>query len=133
MEHLFADYEVSTLVKDKGFDANCLAVYMNGEFQIPRGFSMAIVTKTQVDLLKGKAILAPLWDQLIEWLREVHQIDVNVFAVVTHIETTPIQWCAWVVDIKKLISNNLTENTEFYFDDYDETRRTAILHALTLI
>lgn len=68
MKEQFVSYEIAFILNEKGFDWHCLAVYMNGEFQIPRGFGMAIVTKEHVDVLKGKAILAPLWQQVIDWL-----------------------------------------------------------------
>lgn len=69
MKGQFVPYEIAIKLQEKGFDWHCLAVYMNGEFQIPRGFGMAIVTTEHVDILKGKAILAPLWQQVIDWLK----------------------------------------------------------------
>jgi hypothetical protein len=127
MTHLFADYEVSILAREKGFDANCLAVYMNGEFQIPRGFSMAIVTKTQVDLLKGKAILAPLWDQLIEWL-ETKNIWITIHPP---FEDLKFEWSMHRITSKGKLGKRLGEG--FDYISKQEARRAAILHALTII
>lgn len=78
MKEQFVPYEIALKLSEKGFDWHCLAVYMNGEFQIPRGFGMAIVTTEHVDILKGKAILAPLWQQVIDWFREKHFIDIMI-------------------------------------------------------
>lgn len=130
MQHLFADYEVSTLVKDKGFIECCFQYFEHGVLT-QSSYSEFIDFNTKYK--NNNIISAPLWDQIIEWLRKKHQIDVSVFVTVTHVELPPIQWCAWVVDIKKLILADSTANTEFYSTDYNEARRTAILHALILI
>ena len=78
MEEQFVTYEIAKQLKEKGFDWHCLAVYMNSEFQIPRGFGMAIITKEHMDVLKGKAIFAPLWQQVIDWLRINYRMYVEV-------------------------------------------------------
>jgi len=139
MEHLFADYEVSTLVKEKGFDKPCLAFYSNSKLYFD--YQKIAIT---VGFDKGVAIQlnyvnAPLWDQIIEWLREVHNIEI----VITGIPIYDIR--KYWVCLYRMIDNIMTDDSLLLFDEktdeykgyqtftYPEARRTAILHALTLI
>jgi hypothetical protein len=133
MQEQFVPYEIALKLQEKGFDWHCLAVYMNGEFQIPRGFGMAIVTKEHVDVLKGKAILAPLWQQAIDWFAEKHNIDIS----------TPPFWSGDGRQYSTIIYLKSTgsiasddENTFHLFPEKDtkqEAQLMAIEHALTLI
>ena len=68
MKEQFVTFEIAKLLFLLGFNEPCLAVYFKGEFQIPRGFGMAIVTEEHTKILKGDSILAPLWQQVIDWL-----------------------------------------------------------------
>lgn len=131
MKEQFVPYEIALKLKEKGFDWHCLAVYMNGEFQIPRGFGMAIVTKEHVDVLKGKAILAPLWQQVIDWFLIEHEIYIYI--------ARDGGW--WIVNIKDLsreedegaIDIELKGHFSNCFDELPKAKQAAIEHALTLI
>jgi hypothetical protein len=122
MQEQFVPYDIALKLNENGFDWHCLAVYMNGEFQIPRGFGMAIVTKEHVDTLKGKAVLAPLWQQVIDWLREKHSIDIIIDPA-----GRPKMYAVFVED---WLYENDTDRAMF---TYTEAREKAIVHALTLI
>lgn len=78
MQEQFVPYEIALKLQEKGFDWPCLAVHHKGEFQIPRGFGMAIVTKDQVNVLKGNAVLTPLWQQVIDWLDINHNLEITI-------------------------------------------------------
>jgi len=132
MTEQFVTYDIALKLNEKGFDWHCLAVYMNGEFQIPRGFGMAIVTKEHVDVLKGKAVLAPLWQQVIEWLRDVKKLEIIV-------ESGPVDLgysyhIYYTKDGKSRrmdgFGHDELEEVEY---DYPEAREEAIKQALTLI
>jgi hypothetical protein len=142
MEEQFVPHEIAIKLKEKDFDWHCLAVYMNGEFQIPRGFGMAIVTKEHVNVLKGKAVLAPLWQQVIDWFREKHNLRI--------FESTPI--CGqssksfnedFRFELVKISGNGGRANSVYgngglgsryqTYPSYNEARQAAIEHALTLI
>jgi hypothetical protein len=142
MEHLFADYEVSTLVKEKGFDEPCLAIYQIFETYGEKG--IIEIGELQIQTIKkgfksDTSIAAPLWGQIIEWLREVHNIEI----VITGIPIYDIR--KYWVCLYRMIDNIMTDDSLLFFDEktdeykgyqtftYPEARRTAILHALTLI
>ena len=73
MEKQFVNYKIARILKEKGFKENCLAVYVNEKFQIPRGFGITFATYGMCEIVKT-SILAPLWQQAIDWLREKHKI-----------------------------------------------------------
>lgn len=121
IEHLFADYELSTLLKNKNFTEKCFQYYQHGVLQAYYLEFTDFNTK-----YKDISIFsAPLWDQVIDWLRQVHNIDVMIrqtkkdgtsYYKVTKIET----------DDKIIAYSN-------FCDSPLEAKRKAILQALTLI
>jgi hypothetical protein len=121
MKEQFVPYEIAIKLQEKGFDWHCLAVYMNGEFQIPRGFGMAIVTTEQVDILKGKAILAPLWQQCLEWLEREHWVD---FWAVPILTPNPKQYECFIMYRGKEISCEILGIR--FFNSYNDARQTAV-------
>jgi len=145
MKEQFVPHEIAIKLNEKGFDWNCLAVYMNGEFQIPRGFGMAIVTKEHVDVLKGKAVLAPLWQQVIDWLSDVHNIEVDAMRYTYRGGVYQGKCYMWFVDQYDPKYNHELEEDDSHWilnerkaQGYDfKTKREAILagitEALTLI
>lgn len=67
MKHLFVPYEIALLAKEKGFDEPCLAIYENKELHTWR---VADTLVQQKDLANSDSIVAPLYQQLIDWFRE---------------------------------------------------------------
>ena len=137
MEHLFADYEVSTLVKEKGFDKPCLAFYLDEEYSNSELYFDYQKVAITVCFDKGVAIQlnyvnAPLWDQLIEWLAEKHNIDISTppFYDMDGRLYSPIIYLNANGSLQSDIENTIMFNE---VDTKQEARRTAILHALTLI
>ena len=65
MEKQFVTYEIALKLKELGFDECCLAVYFKNKFQLVKGFNI-----NNVDLHVANemdAVLAPLWQQIIDW------------------------------------------------------------------
>ena len=130
MEHLFADYEVSTLVKEKGFDEPCLAIYQIFETYGEKG--IIEIGELQIQTIKkgfksDTSIAAPLWDQIIEWL-ETKNIWLSI--------TPPFDDLLYEYSIYRINKNNklgIRLGNGFDIKIKQEARRTAILHALTLI
>jgi hypothetical protein len=131
MNQQFVSYELALKLHEKGFDWHCLAVYMNGEFQIPRGFGMSIVTKEHVDILKGKAVLAPLWQQVIEWFLIEHNLYI-------YIERDGGWWIVRIKDLSRedeegVIDIEMKNVFSHCFDEMSKARQVAIEYVLTLI
>lgn len=77
MKHLFIPYEIAVIAKEKGFDEPCLKWYSsNGKLNNNVG---DILSENQKSLYGCCA--APLYQQIIDWLREKHNIYImhNIF------------------------------------------------------
>lgn len=69
MKDLFVTYQLALLAKQKGFDESCLAYYGNEE--------KLFITAGAI--LKYRPLLkAPLYQQLIDWFLEKHDIWVEI-------------------------------------------------------
>lgn len=125
MEKQFVKYEIALKLKELGFDEVCLAVYFRNKFQLVKGFNINNVdlhVANQMD-----AILAPLWQQVIDWLVEKYNIYIDVKPVV--FDDEPI-YIYEIVDLKKgRLLNNINES----FIDPNEAREQAILKIIELI
>ena len=67
MNEYFASYKISTFFKNIGFYDKCLGFYINGKLHIGEDISPYIHEDNQI-------ILAPLWQQCIDWFRDNHKI-----------------------------------------------------------
>lgn len=78
MKHLFIPYPLAVLAKEKGFDEECVT-FFNSEGKL----NMALV---QVGLelplsnsqMSKNRIAAPLYQQIVDWFREEHDLDINI-------------------------------------------------------
>ena len=134
MEKQFVTYEIALKLKELGFDEVCLAVYFRNKFQLVKGFNINNVdlhVANQMD-----AILAPLWQQCIDWFRDKHHtnIEINRFPniskwgfVVTDMTIIPKQQTR-----KENINMSLKVADVRRFDEYFECREQAILKAIEL-
>lgn len=83
MEQLFIPYDLSVRISEAGFDEECFGWY-NAETELiilhnsgikPNGLYNSGVKKQ--DLHKSKT-LAPLYQQVIDWLREEHALNIGM-------------------------------------------------------
>ncbi len=68
----FVTYSVARLVADRGFNLPCLYVFNEKEELEESGHTVA--TKER---LAASAMLAPMWSQVTEWLRNTHHLYVR--------------------------------------------------------
>lgn len=118
MKNQFINYEISLDLKELGFNEECLGYYIcrNSSY----GIDDLLITSEYVDLLPfdSSSCKTPLWQQAIDWLRESHNIT---------------------IDIAKIY--NGTDNYHFainliweYFEGtYYEAREAAIIKAIEII
>lgn len=74
MKHLFVPYETAVMAKEKGFDEKCLAHYVGKKLNIGLESSanyLASFTKSEI-------CAASLYQQLVDWLREKHQLHLEI-------------------------------------------------------
>jgi len=128
MKEQFVPYEIAKQLKDKGFNESCLFQYdISGalcDFRISKAGGYLNIAKNKIH--NAPYATAPLWQQVIDWFREKHQLLITVLSASQeswhwHI-TTPHQ---------QLTDNNALYNE--YFSSYQEARQAAIEKALTLI
>lgn len=78
MKHLFLNYSLSLLAKEKGFNEPCLTFWFK-----PNNIStarLAIINQRDLNEIdgfktKGDNVAAPLYQQIIDWFREKHNIN----------------------------------------------------------
>ena len=129
MKEQFVSLAIAQKLKEKGFDQSCMAYVYTGN------------TGTNVDQYVYGAIShdgdpihknynaydmsysLPLWQQVIDWLRDKHNIDISIEP-----GGKPKMYAVFVND------NWIYENTkDRMLYSYPEARQAAIEHALTLI
>ena len=145
MKEQFVPYEIALKLKEKGFNETCLAYYNklpnHKEFQL---FGLntpgqSEYTNRSLWNKKDYACAAPLWQQVIDWFREKHQIEI-VLSGITVYDIRQYHICLYynvdgiMTDHAMLLFDEETrEYTGYQTFTYPEARQTAIEHALTLI
>lgn len=90
MKNLFVPYEIAVLAKEKGFNDPCLQffkdidgkIYLSDNDSIPGCNSIEIEINAPFYNFDGfplydtKLVSAPLYQQIIDWFREKHKIEV---------------------------------------------------------
>ena len=126
MKEQFVTYEITIKLKEKGFDEPCFGLYNIYETYGQYGIiNIGDLHLTNVNRgFKGNnAIIAPLWQQVIDWLLETHKLYITI---------TSCSQESWQFHIQKPGETlNTLWKEDFY--SYREARQAAIEHALTLI
>ena len=76
MEKQFVTYEIALKLKELGFDESCLAVYFKDKFQLVKGFNINNVDLHVANEFGG--ILAPLWQQVIDFFRNEYNMIISI-------------------------------------------------------
>jgi hypothetical protein len=126
MKEQFVIYEIALILKEKGFDQPCFGYYYDeGKFSFWNWTvckDYPYLTKNSSLILSKNSIAAPLWQQVFTWLRDVHDIDINI-------ETGGLPKM-YAVFVKDWIYENEKDRALFTYEDAQEQ---AILKALELI
>ena len=78
MKEQFCTYEIAKQLKEFGFNERCFGCWENNtEYGIPFIVGHDLATPEYYNLKKG-CIAAPLWQQVIDWFRETHDIDIVI-------------------------------------------------------
>ena len=138
MEKQFVTYEIALKLKELGFDEKCFGFWYVSQINnscIELRHGMCIFKSTSIELSKyPKNVLAPLWQQVIDWFRDKHHtnIEINRFPniskwgfVVTDMTIIPKQQTR-----KENINMSLKVADVRRFDEYFECREQAILKAI---
>jgi hypothetical protein len=128
MTEQFVPYELALKLKEKDFDKPCMYPF-DKYFYMDISYVEFIDWNEKYKNIDGFCS-APLWQQVIDWFREKHSIEIWVgnWGIMIRSELSHKEYEAYV----KYRDANDTLYSDF-FDDYKEARQAAIEHALTLI
>ena len=72
MRDLFVSYELAVKLKEKGFDEPCFGYYADGNWSV-----FADTTTCNTNSEFGFYPTSPLYQQVIDWFREKHEIEIH--------------------------------------------------------
>lgn len=123
----FVTFEIAQLMHDKEFDETCFGVYLINEVYTPKVIlppgTLEMIGYAAKGYSHPDCILAPLWQQAIDWLRDVHNVNVDFYQA----DSGNYVYC---------ISHTGIQNTRLSQDGnypYPEAREKGILKAISLI
>jgi len=132
MKKHFATYEIAIILKEKGFNEDCLGVYIDKELTIglPET-TLNVITKYYDILEKEEYLLAPLWQQAIDWLREKHRfiITIDFLNKQESLHPNDPEWTSELYNMDNF--HHIIAEYDRY--SYEDARQVTIEHALTLI
>jgi hypothetical protein len=121
MTEQFVPYEIALKLKEKHFNEQCLAFFNGVGDDMLQPIDTDFINFREI----GDCVAAPLWQQVIDWLREKHSLDImtrqlqldgRAYYKITKIET----------------EDKIKGYSNFCKSPY-EAREKAINQALTLI
>ncbi len=127
MNHLFVPYEIAISLKEKGFNEPCFAGFftnIEGKLltQLPEN-EKELFIEINSEQAKPENCARPLYQQVIDWFREKHQIELVQFAI---IDKRSWEYC-WQIIAKK------TPLYDFCDKDYYECLNKLFTESLKLI
>lgn len=126
MEKQFVTYKIALELKKLGFNEKCFAHYITSEGWKLDCTEGSLCYKDKPSNVQDEySVLAPLWQQVIDWFREKKGIYIEI----TSWTTTDIMFD---VSVKRVVDYNWKELFEDYYwtNDYSEARDQAILRAV---
>jgi hypothetical protein len=138
MKKQFVPYEIALTLKEKGFDEPCFATY-NHEQKLD-GLPLYDMENNPTNALEytwinskvhNSICCAPLWQQVIDWLRDVKKVEIIV-------ESGPVDLgysyhIYYTKDGKNMCMDGFghdeLEEVEY---NYPQCRQKAVEHALTI-
>ena len=145
MKELLVSYETALLANEKGFNGLCSYIYFNPEWDY--GDTLIEVNDLGSGLWRidryeeyhvsqyGDYILVPTQSLLQRWLREIHNIKIDV--EYTEIDNNKYMYCVYktVQERTQIEIDRLSMNDDEFiiYDSYEEALETALKEALSII
>ena len=111
----YVSFEIAKLLKEKGFDIPCRQAYFNG----------SLVDYTLYGFCDGELLNCPSQSLAIKWLREVHNIYIDILTYTTG-KNIQFRWVGY--DNGRLFSQE--KGKTIYFESYEKAVEAAILYVL---
>lgn len=138
-ENLFVPYTIALTLKEKGFDEPCIAEYLvnktlsiheqrTKEYMSEESDKLTTYTNKHSNwVAKYFSCSAPLFSQVCDWLREEHNLNIEVIWMNVDMPDFTKGYSGRIKSI------NQTEHTTETLADYYQALTQAIEKALTLI
>ena len=123
MKHLFVPYELAVKLKEKGFDEPVIASYKS-EFKNDIYPTKYWSEDNRNSMWIEGIISAPLYQQVIDWFREKHNLHIEV-------RRNLDGWAYNIIEFSK--GNKCIISKPNETEDYYQELKTAIEEALKLI
>ena len=123
----YVSFEVAKLLEEKGFDEFCDAIYIilpNGDYRYSK---IDYPHKNSVDT-KPVAIMCPTHQMAMKWLREVHELFVDISFVKYEDREEKLFWYYAVFELS--YDNEAHYNNVDEFATYEEAVEAAIKFSL---
>ena len=125
----YVSYETAKLLKEKGFDERVKSYYSESGLE---GYMLALKATKNTELGDG-FISRPTLQMVMKWLREVHNIHINLDIHWLYFANT----LGWMYTIIKILENGVDyidskgdENDKTFYSSYEEACEAAIKYCL---
>ena len=118
MQEQFVTYEIALKLKELGFDEECLKLWEHTEF-----YTVLVSPREYKKVISERFIKAPLWQQVIDWFREKHNMSILIPSFRISDKELAVTW--------RIMSTNFGNiNADMILTSYEEAREQAILKAI---
>lgn len=129
MKNLFVPYELAIKAKEFGFDEPCLGVFKSNGVLVGVNHTGVAFNKDAINSKLSALIAAPLYQQLVDWFREKHALEISVKSWKEDGDTGNI---IWIPSVKK-VPQPSTFNFDFKKETYYDALKIAFEKAFELI
>lgn len=126
----YCSYELSKLLKEKGFDWMCIGYYNKDDDDSEPYFGNSEGTdnwNNQAPSVKDLWCSAPTHQMAMKWLREVHKLFVDISFQKDEDDSVTWFYMTWALDDRK------RDAEEVDFTSYEEAVEAAIKYCLTKV
>jgi hypothetical protein len=141
MQKEFVTYEIAVILKVIGFNEPCIAYYVNDTFKFKIYLNKD--ANYNYDFTVGNLVAAPLWQQVIDWLREKHDVHLSIEPLHRPKKYNKLMYC-YCTSYKDNFYGGMDDNLDAWLElsndginyhvceTYEEARTQAILEAIKL-
>ena len=120
----YVSFETAKLLKEKGFDEPCHALYHDGDDKIFFGLD---VDSYRNAILNADCYACPTLQMALKWLREVYRLAIHV-ELIDFLEHGEV-WFYGITDIKTVKRLNIKDE-DFTEHSYEQACEAAIKYCL---
>ena len=132
----FVTYEIALKFKELGFNEECFGYYhINEGYQKGYAFCYSENSRTS-----DCSILAPLWQQVIDWFREKYGLEITITSWENNIIPGRSESISYILYSGANFKYNIYKynpwhifDSKYIFNTYHKAREQAILKAIELI